>query len=172
MRESTVKKEIRSFIPKCLPKVWDMKRQGEPWFMHPGYLICPYEHWSLKLLPQMFTAFGEEGMNWENDIDMYTLSCVKQTASGKVLNSTGSSARGSVTTLRGEMEGGREGGSRGSGYMYTRSWFGLWRAEVTQHCKTIIIQLKIKMIINGKHENSKFISFRKPALFDWFGSII
>ena len=51
MRESTVKKEIRSFIPKCLSKVWDMKRQGEPWFMHPGYLICPYEHWRLKLLP-------------------------------------------------------------------------------------------------------------------------
>ena len=64
---------------------------------------------------------GENGIHRENSIDMYTLSCVKQIASGKLLYSTGSSAWCSVMTLRGEMEGGWEGGSRGRGYMYTHS---------------------------------------------------
>ena len=41
---------------------------------------------------------GEGGTNWEMRIDIYTLPCVKQTASGKLLYSTGSSARCSVVT--------------------------------------------------------------------------
>ena len=35
---------------------------------------------------------GEDGTNWESDIDMYTIPCVKQIASGKLLYSPGSSA--------------------------------------------------------------------------------
>ena len=43
-------------------------------------------------------AGGGGVMNWEIGIDMYTLACVKQIASGNMLYSTGSSARCSVTT--------------------------------------------------------------------------
>ena len=42
----------------------------------------------------------------ENSIDIYTLPRVEQIASGKVLFSTGSSARCSVMTYRGVVEGG------------------------------------------------------------------
>ena len=35
---------------------------------------------------------GEDGMNRGNSIDIYTLPCVKQRASGMLLCSTGSSA--------------------------------------------------------------------------------
>ena len=38
------------------------------------------------------------GMNWEIGIDIYTLPCVKQIASGKMLYSAGSSALCSVMT--------------------------------------------------------------------------
>ena len=58
-------------------------------------------------------------MNWEIGIDILTLPCVKQIASGNLLYITGSSARCSVITYMGGMGG--EGGSRGRGYMYTYS---------------------------------------------------
>ena len=41
---------------------------------------------------------GEAGTNWESSIDVYTLPCVKQIASGKLLHSTGRSARCSLMT--------------------------------------------------------------------------
>ena len=41
---------------------------------------------------------GESGTNWEIRTDIYTLPRVKQTASGKVLYSTGCSAWRSVMT--------------------------------------------------------------------------
>ena len=47
---------------------------------------------------------GEGGTSWEIRIDIYTLPWVKQTASGKLLNSTGSSALYSVMTWRGGTE--------------------------------------------------------------------
>ena len=40
----------------------------------------------------------DTGTNRESSIDMCTLSCVKQTANGKLLSNTGSSAQHSVTT--------------------------------------------------------------------------
>ena len=59
------------------------------------------------------------GINWEIGIDIYTLSCVKQLASGNMLYSTGSSARCSVMTWLGGIGG--EGCPRGRGYTYTFS---------------------------------------------------
>ena len=51
---------------------------------------------------------GEGGMNWEIRIDIYTLPCVKQIASGNLPYSRGSSARCSVMTWMGGMAwGGR-----------------------------------------------------------------
>ena len=44
------------------------------------------------------TGEGEGGMNWEMRIDIYTLPCVKQIVSGKLLSSTRSSAQCSVMT--------------------------------------------------------------------------
>ena len=41
---------------------------------------------------------GECEKNWENSTDIYTLSYVKYIVSGKLLDSTGSSAEGSVMT--------------------------------------------------------------------------
>ena len=39
----------------------------------------------------------EGGMNWKMRMDIYTLPCIKQVASGNLLYNTGSSARCSVT---------------------------------------------------------------------------
>ena len=47
---------------------------------------------------------GEGGTSWEIRIDMYTLLCMKQIASGKLLYVTGSSARCSVMAWRGGRE--------------------------------------------------------------------
>ena len=41
---------------------------------------------------------GEGGTNWEIRIDIYILPCVKETASGNLLYSTGSSVQRSVMT--------------------------------------------------------------------------
>ena len=43
------------------------------------------------------------GINWEIGIDIFTLPCVKQIASGRLLHSTGSSARCSVMVTKGGM---------------------------------------------------------------------
>ena len=51
---------------------------------------------------------GEGGTNWEIRTDIYTLPSVKQTASGNLLYSTGSSARCSVMTYMGGTGGGGE----------------------------------------------------------------
>ena len=53
----------------------------------------------------------EGRMNWESSIDIYTQSCVKQIASGKLLNNTRSPVWCSVMPDRGRMRGGevREG---------------------------------------------------------------
>ena len=64
---------------------------------------------------------GTSGMNWENSTDIYTLSCIKDMASGKLLCSRGSSARALWWPRR--VGGGLEGGSRGRGYMDTYNWF-------------------------------------------------
>ena len=48
-------------------------------------------------------AGGEGETSWESSIGMYILLCVKQKASGKLPNGTGSSAQGSVMTHRGKM---------------------------------------------------------------------
>jgi len=53
-------------------------------------------------------------MNWEIRIDIYTLPCVKQTASGTLLYSTGSSAQCSVMTERSGI-GGEQGRLRREG---------------------------------------------------------
>ena len=47
-------------------------------------------------------------------------------------------------TWSGGMEGEVGGGSRGRGYVYTYNWFTLWYSRNTQHCKSIILQLKKK----------------------------
>ena len=46
------------------------------------------------------------GMNWEIEIDIYTLPCVKQRAIGNLLYTTGSSAGCSVGTYMCGMGGG------------------------------------------------------------------
>ena len=43
-----------------------------------------------------------------SSIDIYTLPCVKQIATGKLLYNTGTSVQGSVMTYRAGMEGERE----------------------------------------------------------------
>ena len=51
---------------------------------------------------------GEGGMNGKSSINMYTLSCVKQVAGGKLLYNTGGPAWPSVMTWRdGRVRGGR-----------------------------------------------------------------
>ena len=57
---------------------------------------------------------GEAGTHWEVRTELYTIPCVKWTASGELLYSTGSSAQCSGTTERVGM-GEWDGCSRGRG---------------------------------------------------------
>ena len=64
---------------------------------------------------------GEAGTHWEVRTELYTIPCVKWTASGELLYSTGSSAQCSGTTERagmGDDAVGWEGNSRQRGYRY------------------------------------------------------
>ena len=63
-------------------------------------------------------------MNWEAETHIYTLPCVKQIASGKLLYSTGSSVLSASSVLWDDPEG-WEGGSKQRRYMYTYNWFTL-----------------------------------------------
>ena len=79
----------------------------------------------------------------EYSINVYTLPCVKEIASGKLLQTTGNSARCPVTTWR----GGREVQGGGDIYIHTCMLLFAYIAVVvqqklTQRCKAIILQLK------------------------------
>ena len=95
----------------------------------------------------LWTQRGKgRGMNRKSRIYIYTQPCVKQIASGKLLSSTGSSARCSVMTQRGGMGGvGWEGGSRGRRAVYTWLVHTVVQQKLTQHYKAIILQLKINL---------------------------
>ena len=62
---------------------------------------------------------GESGINREVGTDIHTLPCIKQTASGKLLYSSGSSAWCSVVIWSGGMGGGREAKEGGGIYTHT-----------------------------------------------------
>ena len=75
---------------------------------------------------------------------------------GNLLHNSGNSNQGSVTTWRGGM--GREVGER-SKRKGTHVYLWLIHADVwqklTQYCKAIILQLKIKENISSKVNNKK-----------------
>ena len=78
--------------------------------------ICGAEIEMKMKIMDLRTQRGKEGegkANWESSADIYTLQCIKETARGKLLHSTGSSAQGSVMTQRlgwRWWEGGPQGG--------------------------------------------------------------
>ena len=82
-------------------------------------------------------------MNGESGMETYTLTYVKQIASGNLLYDSGNSNRGSVTTYRGRM--GREMGGR---FWREGTHVYLWLIHVdvwqnpSQYCKVIILQFK------------------------------
>lgn len=92
---------------------------------------------------------GEGGMNWANiwhiyDIWIYTVQCIKKTASGKLLYGTGRELSSALCDDLGGWGGwgGVEGCSRGREYMYTRSWcISLYSEANTRLCKAITLQL-------------------------------
>ena len=87
-------------------------------------------------------------MNWETGIDINTLLCVKQTACGKLLYSTGSSAWCSVVTERGGKEGGLGRRSKRQGIYVYRELIHFVVEQKLTHYKTIIHQF-LKMLIIG-----------------------
>ena len=96
---------------------------------------------------------GEGGTNWEIRIDIYTLPCVKQIASGNLLYSTGSSSWCSVVTYMGGMGVGVEGRSKREGiYVYIQLIPFIVEQKLTEHCKAIILQLKKKRHMGGKNK--------------------
>ena len=78
---------------------------------------------------------GEGGTNWESNIDIYKLLCVKYITRGKLLYSTGSPAWHSVMTWGSRVGDGRRGGrlKRDRMYIYQKP---------TQHCKAISFNYK------------------------------
>ena len=92
-------------------------------------------------------GWGKEGgMYEENEMETYITIC-KQTANENLLCDSGNSKRGSVTTQRGGM--GREVGGM---FKWEGTRVNLWLIHVdvwqkpTQHCKAIILQLKINTL--------------------------
>ena len=81
-------------------------------FFNRANLFCLFFGW----LSWKQDHHSEGGMNWEGNTDIYTLPCVKQTASKTLLHNTGSSAQCPVTD---RWSGSGEGGSRGKEYAYT-----------------------------------------------------
>ena len=86
---------------------------------------------------------GEGGTNWESTIETYTLPHIKQIIDGKLLIKAGSSTQYSATTQRDGMGwvGGRPQGEGTYVYLWL-THVTLWQKQ-TQHCKAIILQLKI-----------------------------
>ena len=84
-------------------------------------------------------------MNWESSVETYSSPCVKQIASEKLLDKPGSSARRSVMTQRSRMVGGEVGGRFKREEIYVYLWLihVVVRQKPIQHCKAIILQLKI-----------------------------
>ena len=79
------------------------------------YFISGSTPSKLHLQPSSFKTLL---WNWESSVDIYTLPCVKQTASGKRPYSTELSL-----ALCDDLEGWQVGGSsRGRGHVYTHSW--------------------------------------------------
>ena len=82
---------------------------------------------------------GEGGTNQEIRIDIYTLSCIKQIANGKLLYSTGSSARCSVMTSMGKMGRwgwGKRESKREGNYVYIQLAYFVVQQKPTQHTGT------------------------------------
>ena len=80
------------------------------------------------------------GKNWKSstDIYIYTLPCVKYTASGKLLQSTSCSAWCSVMTWSGEQLEGRL--KREEIYAYVQLIHFIVQLRLIQHCKATIFQ--------------------------------
>lgn len=79
-------------------------------------------------------------MNLEIRIDIYTLRCVQQMASGSPQQSAGSPARCSCVDLE-EWDGaGRKGGPRGRRHVYTQMTCFTMYQKLTQHCKVTLFQ--------------------------------
>ena len=90
---------------------------------------------------------GEGGMSWERSIDIYPPPCVAWIASGKLLYSTGSSARCSVgTQMGGTGVGGKEAKEGGDVcvfvfiYIYIYIYHTAVQQKPRQDCKAIILQ--------------------------------
>ena len=79
----------------------------------------------------------------ESSIDIYILLSIKQTASGKLLYSTGSSSQCSVMTQMGRVGGtGRERLKRKGIYLCIWMIDDVVQEKLMQHCKAIILQFK------------------------------
>ena len=94
----------------------------------------------------------EGGMNWEIRIDIYTLPCVKQVASGNLVYSTGSPARCSVMTQMGGMGDGGGRSKREGIQVYIQLIHFIVQKKLTQHCKAIILPIKNKMSVDDARE--------------------
>ena len=88
-----------------------------------------------------------------NGISIYTLPCVKQRACGKLLYSTGSSARGSVMPLR--------GGIRGCGGREAQEGRALCVHEADSPCYSAETDYRTITLIS--HASKVMLKFSKPG---------
>ena len=80
----------------------------------------------------------ERGRNWESSIDIYTLPCVKSSASGKLLDSRELSHMEESHRVGGGREVQGEGTCVCLWLIHADAW-----QKLTEHGKAIILQLKI-----------------------------
>jgi len=80
---------------------------------------------------------GDSGINWENTIDIYTLSCIKQLVGSRRIAQE-------LSLVLCDNPDGWNGDPRRSVYMYTQLIHFVVQQKLTQHCEAITLQLKKK----------------------------
>ena len=126
LKESEVRKGKPSIICKCI----NMESRKM-------VLMNLVENWVVDTLGK-----GGGGTNWESSIDIYSLSCVRQTVSGKLLNNTGSQP-GALWWPPGAEWGKEKEKSKGRN-LYMQLWLN-WivvQQKLIKNCKANFYQLK------------------------------
>ena len=107
--------------------------------------------------------WGNERVGWiESSIETYTLSYVKQIASGKLLEDAGRSDPVLCDNVE-EWDGAggtREIGDGGDICIPSLSHLDVWQKQ-TQYCKVIILQLKKNKFLKIKNNQEKYFKCQK-----------
>ena len=117
----------------------------------------------------LWTLWGKESVRWTEKIALtyiYTLLCVTQIASGKLLYVWPKALSLELWDDLEGWDGGGEEDSRGKWYMYTHSWFPfVIQQKLTQLWEAITLQLKKENTLIKGEKNSSVSSSQFDLMF-------